>query len=62
MIKIRLTYVDSDQGRKELERFKKMLDNNTMIINISKKYKGRGNTMYNNIYIDVEVNEEHKSG
>lgn len=58
MIKIRLTYVDNEKGHKELEQIKKLLGSGATIISTSKEYRGRGNSLYNNIYMDVEINEE----
>lgn len=58
MIKVRLTYVDNEQGHIELEQIKKLLGDNATVISTSREYKGRGNSMYSNVYLDVEVNKE----
>lgn len=57
MIKFRLTFVDNEKGNKELENVLKELKKSFDIINESKVYKGRGNSQYSNIYLDVEAKE-----
>lgn len=54
MIKIRLTFVDNEKGNKELENTLKELKKSFDILNESKIYKGRGNSQYSNIYLDIE--------
>ncbi len=49
MIKIRLTYVDEEEKNIAMEKIKE----NFEVLNISREYKGRGNSQYSNIYIDV---------
>jgi len=49
MIKIRLTYSDKEEMKTALETIKE----NFQILNISREYKGRGDSPYSNIYIDV---------
>ena len=52
MVKVRLTYVaDSNEGKIVLETLKEAFN----AINVSKEYAGRGNSKYNNGYIDLEV-------
>lgn len=52
MVKVRLTYVaDSNEEKIVLETLKEAFN----VINVSKEYTGRGNSKYNNVYIDLEV-------
>lgn len=54
MIKIRLTFPDTDKGNKELEEAINILKNNFEVLNISDVYEGRGKSKYSNVYMDVE--------
>lgn len=54
MLKLRITFVDNENGRKELEEVKKIINSKFNIINISNIYNGRNNSKYSNIYIDVD--------
>lgn len=56
MLKIRATFVDNERGKKELKDFLELLKKNKTfdVINESKVYKGRGNSQYSNIYLDIE--------
>lgn len=57
MLKIRVTFVDDEEGQKELEELKKVLadvENKYNILSESRVYKGRNNSMYSNIYLDIE--------
>lgn len=56
MLKIRATFVDNPKGNKELEDFLDLLKENKMfeVISESKVYKGRGNSQYSNIYVDID--------
>lgn len=54
MLKIRITFVDDENGRKELEVAKDKLAKEFNILSESKIYQGRGNSQYSNIYIDLE--------
>ena len=56
MLKIRATFVDNERGKQELEDFSELLKENKMfdVISKSKVYKGRGNSQYSNIYLDIE--------
>lgn len=51
MIKIRITYDDDKEKDIALKKIKE----NFEVLNISKVYRGRGNSIYNNIYIDVNI-------
>ena len=53
MIKIRLTYSDNEEKKIAIEKIKE----NFQVLNISKEYKGRGDSQYSNIYIDVNIAE-----
>lgn len=52
MVKIRLTYVQDSQEKEEIIG---VLEENFNVINVSKEYRGRGNSKYSNIYVDVEL-------
>lgn len=54
MLKVRITFVDNENGRKELQEAKDKLSKNFNILQESKVYQGRGNSQYSNIYIDLE--------
>lgn len=54
MIKFRLTFVDNEKGNKELESALKELKKSFNIISESRVYKGRGNSQYSNIYLDID--------
>lgn len=51
MIKIRLTYADNKEKDIAIEKIKE----NFEVLNISREYKGRGNSQYSNVYIDVDI-------
>lgn len=51
MIKIRLTYADDEEKDIAIEKIKE----NFEVLNISREYKGPGNSQYSNVYIDVDV-------
>ena len=51
MIKIRLTYADDEEKDIAIEKIKE----NFEVLNISREYKGRGNSQYSNVYIDIDV-------
>ena len=58
MVKVRLTYVqDSDEEKAVLEVLKQQFN----VIQVSREYKGRGNSQYSNIYVDVEVKGNEKT-
>lgn len=54
MLKIRITFVDTLEGNKELQKSLKAIQDKFIIINKSKVYKGRGSSQYSNIYLDLE--------
>lgn len=54
MLKARITFVDDENGNQELQKFINELENKYLIINKSKIYKGRGDSLYSNIYLDVK--------
>lgn len=58
MIKVRLTFVDTREGRSELAGAIKILNDNYIVLNQSKVYKGLGTTKYSNIYLDIELKEK----
>ena len=51
LIKVRLTYVKGS-----IDKLNECFE----VINISKVYQGRGSSKFDNIYIDLEVNEKKK--
>lgn len=55
MLKIRITFVDTNEGHEEKDKVIKKLNDEYVVINESKVYKGRNGSKYNNIYLDVEV-------
>lgn len=55
MLKVRITFVDNENGRKEFQEAKDKLAKEFNILQESKPYKGRGNSQYSNIYIDLET-------
>ena len=60
MLKLRITFVDDKNGNKELSEAKEIINNNFEIINISKIYKGRNNSKYSNVYIDVSGKDNNE--
>ncbi len=54
MIKIRLTFVDNDRGNVELSNALSKIFSSFIVIQQSRVYRGRGNSKYSNIYLDVE--------
>lgn len=54
MIKLRLTFVDDEKGNEEVKSTIEELKKSFRIINESKAYKGRGNSLYSNIYLDID--------
>lgn len=60
MLKLRITFVDDKNGNKELSEAKEIISKNFGIINISKVYKGRNNSKYSNVYIDVSGKENNE--
>ena len=60
MLKLRITFVDDKNGNKELAEAKEIINKNFEIINISKIYKGRNNSNYSNVYIDVSGKDNNE--
>lgn len=60
MLKLRITFVDDKNGNKELEEDKEIINKNFEIINISKVYKGRNNSKYSNVYVDVSGKDNNE--
>lgn len=54
MLKIRITFVDSEEGKSELKDALSKLKEDYNILNQSRVYAGRGNSQYSNIYLDIE--------
>ncbi len=55
MLKVRLTFEDIKDGSNiEIERFLKFIESEYVILNQSKVYKGRGNSKYSNLYLDIK--------
>lgn len=54
MIKIRLTYADDEEKDIAIEKIKWSFE----VLNISREYKGRGNSQYSNVYIDANIIEK----
>ena len=59
MIKCRLTFTHDKDGVAELNNTIDTIKKDFNILNISKTYKGRGNSQYSNIYLDI-IQKEHK--
>jgi hypothetical protein len=57
MVKIRLTY--NRENIEEIEKTINIIESKFKILNKSKIYENRGKSLYNNIYIDVEIKEEN---
>lgn len=55
MIKMRLTFVDSEDGNKELNKALEDIKKSFNVIDTSKVYSGRNGSKYSNVYLDVEV-------
>ena len=54
MLKLRITFVDDNEGGKELGEALEEIRKDFKVISESKIYKGRGKSIYSNIYLDVE--------
>ena len=52
MLKVRITYnrEDEEEIKKAIEKLEKEFE----ILNKSRVYRGRGESKYNNVYLDVE--------
>lgn len=55
MLKVRITFVDDEKGREELNIALSKLEKDFNIISQSNIYRGRGKSQYSNVYLDVEV-------
>lgn len=51
MLKVRITYADDSEKEKFIDR----VSDTFKILQVSKVYEGRGNSIYKNVYLDVEV-------
>lgn len=54
MLKVRITYVNNDKGKKERDMLIGSLEDDFELLSKSKEYVGRGESIYNNIYLDLE--------
>ena len=58
MLKIRVTFVDGDsESINDINKILSALEKDFQILNQSKVYKGRGNSKYSNIYVDIDRKE-----
>ena len=61
MIKCRLTFTHDEEGIAELNNTIDIIKRDFNVLNISKVYKGRGDSKYSNVYIDI-MQKEKKNG
>ena len=61
MIKCRLTFTHDEEGIAELNNTIDIIKMDFNVLNISKVYKGRGDSKYSNVYIDI-IQKEKKNG
>ena len=54
MLKMRITFVDTEKGRTELDAAIVKLEKEFNILSVSDVYNGRGKSQYSNVYVDVE--------
>lgn len=54
MLKVRITYTNDTQGQKEKDKLIKAIENNNRVLEVSKEYKGRGTSKFNNIYLTID--------
>lgn len=54
MLKLRVTFVDDEKGNKELKDFMEIIEKKQTVLNQSPIYKGRGKSIYSNVYLDIE--------
>ena len=54
MLKIRLYFIDDEEGREELERGIENLEKNFEIISRSKVYNNSKGSKYSRVYLDVK--------
>lgn len=57
MLKVRITFTDTEKGQEELAQLTKLLDKNCEILNNSRVYKGRNGSKFSNKYIDLEIKD-----
>lgn len=58
MIKIRLTYTDTDKGRKELQSLMDSIGRSANVLQKSEPYAMRGSSCYKRLYIEIESKEQ----
>lgn len=58
MIKVRLTYVNSEKGNKELNGLMESIDQTHKIVYKSEPYLMRGSNDYRRMYIEIESREQ----
>lgn len=56
MLKLRITY-QNDKPH-ELQEALNIIEQQFDIVSRSREYKGRGLSKYNNVYLDVEINQK----
>lgn len=61
MIKCRLTFTHDEEGIAELNNTIDIIKMDFNVLKISKIYKGRGDSKYSNVYIDI-MQKEKKNG
>ena len=54
MLKVRICFVDDEEGNIELKRALKQIDEAFDIVSESKKYKNTNGNKYSRLYLDVE--------
>lgn len=60
MLKIRITYADNNKGNEELTEAINILNKQFDVLNQSRAYAGRGNSIYSNIYVDVDIKTKRR--
>ncbi len=58
MLKVRITFTETEKGREDLAQIIKILEEHTTVLSESQIYKGRGRSLYSNQYLDIEVDKE----
>lgn len=54
MLKVRITFVDDKKGKEELEDLIENIEDEMDIVSKSQIYKGRGESKFSSIYLDVQ--------
>ena len=54
MLKVRICFVDDEEGNIELKRALKKIDESFDIVSESKKYKNTNGNKYSRLYLDVQ--------